>query len=635
MTQQLRGRNVFVSGGAGVIGRELVPLLIEYGANVMVGDLKSRPHEWPSSVLYRQGDLNDITVTELVSFEPEIFIHLAATFERTTESLDFWEQNFHHNVALSHNLMTQMQALDSLRRVVFASSYLVYDPSLYLFDSSQAKAVKLSETSPIRPRNLTGMAKLSHELELEFLSSFESTSFSTVSARIFRGYGQGSRCVVSRWVRALLAGEAIHVYREEGIFDYVFARDSAEGLARIAAADSCPRIINIGTGIGTSVADVVGLLQTRFPGAEVLRQESAIEHEASSADTSLLDTTLSWIPSISLASGIDRIIEYERQTTSYEQGDVGGVLITSASGKIPLLRSLEASIAEGSAEGFVVAGDVNPRALVAFTTGRFWCMPRLDEVPLDTVVAELIDQRIQFVIPTRDGELEYFSTNRQAFLNRGIHVMISPTTAIHACGDKLRFASFCEEHGLPSIPTVENSDALSTGVERFVVKERFGAGSASMGLCLGAEDVAEWVSKLDSPIIQPYVEGVEFSVDAYRCFNTECVRTIVRSRDVVINGESKVTTIVHDEEISELAERFLNALGIRGHAVVQVLRSAEGPQIVECNPRIGGASTLAFAAGLRSVDWFIRESFGDKLDARSFHSPAPLRLVRISKDTFQ
>jgi carbamoyl-phosphate synthase large subunit len=50
-----------ISGGAGVIGREIVPRLAALGATVMVGDLKPRPAQFPAGVIYRMGDLNHIS----------------------------------------------------------------------------------------------------------------------------------------------------------------------------------------------------------------------------------------------------------------------------------------------------------------------------------------------------------------------------------------------------------------------------------------------------------------------------------------------------------------------------------------------------------------------------------------------
>ncbi len=205
------GSRVFVSGGAGVIGRSLVERLYEGGASIWVGDLKPRPPHWPEDIHYRQGDLGLAPASYFEQAAPEFFFHLAATFERSTESADFWEPGAQHNVALSHYLMSCLKDLPCLRRVVFASSYLIYDSALYQSPAPPARAKLLHEDDPISPRNLCGSAKHHHELELAFLDEFLGDRFSSVSARIFRSYGKGSRDVISRWIRSALSGEELEI----------------------------------------------------------------------------------------------------------------------------------------------------------------------------------------------------------------------------------------------------------------------------------------------------------------------------------------------------------------------------------------------------------------------------------------
>ena len=282
-----RDRRVLVTGGAGVIGRELLELLCATGASVLCCDLKPPPPWLDSTVTYIEGDANDLTAAQIGDFSPEYCFHLAATFERTTESEEFWAENFHHNVRLSHHIATLARGVLSMRRLIFASSYLTYDPALYLFDKSQGSPTQLSETAPVRPRNLCGGAKLMHEEELEFLALFPSTPFTSVSARIFRAYGRGSHDIVSRWVRSLVANPSapLLAYRTEGLFDYVYAGDVADGLLRLgSSATTGP--VNLASGSARRVSELLEILAARFPAMSWNEEASEIAFEAHEAELS-------------------------------------------------------------------------------------------------------------------------------------------------------------------------------------------------------------------------------------------------------------------------------------------------------------------------------------------------------------
>ena len=303
----------FVTGGAGVIGRELVASLSAQGARVLCADLKPRPESFDQGVEYEQGDANELTLERVQQFAPTHVFHLAATFERTEETEGFWEENDRHNVRLSHHIATLARATRSVRRYVFASSYLTYDPALYLYDEPRDQATPLAEGSPVRPRNLCGGAKLMHEEELDFLALFDDTPFTSVSARIFRVYGLGSRDVVSRWVRALIEDPArpLTAFRTEGMFDYVFARDVAEGLLHLGAADITGPV-NLASGRARRVSELLEILRDRFPTASWTEEPTEIPFEAHQADLSRLEATIGWRPPTALEDGVDMLIEFER-----------------------------------------------------------------------------------------------------------------------------------------------------------------------------------------------------------------------------------------------------------------------------------------------------------------------------------
>jgi nucleoside-diphosphate-sugar epimerase len=210
---------------------------------------------------------------------------------------------------LSHLLLRALAPSPSLKVFIFASSYLIYDPKLYL---NVLEPHCLTETDPIAPRNLVGLAKYFTERELDFLWKIEG-KFRIVSARIFRVYGRGSRDVISRWVRAGLQKEPIEVWGRRNRFDYIFADDVAQGLMQLAESETAQGVINLGSGVARSIDDVVTILRTELDDLQVQDRRSDDPIEASCADMSLFQQVTGWLPGTSIEEGIKQIIAYERQ----------------------------------------------------------------------------------------------------------------------------------------------------------------------------------------------------------------------------------------------------------------------------------------------------------------------------------
>jgi carbamoyl-phosphate synthase large subunit len=307
-------RRVLVTGGAGVIARELLELLAARGDRVLSVDRLPLPGEPPRGVGHFRGDLADMDLGPVVDFAPDVVIHLAATFERSVESPEFWEQNWSDNVVVTHRLIDAAARMPGLQAFVFASSYLVYRTDLYLTADPPERATPLGEDSPLRPRNLCGAAKLYAEAELAFARTVRRVPYRTVSARIFRVYGRGSRDVVSRWVRAALRDEPIDVYHAQNRFDYVFSRDVADGLLRLADSEVAEGAINLGAGRAREVAEVIDAIQ-RATGRQLTVRHLDVDEpfEASQADDRRLRTLLNWSPGTTLEAGVDRLVAHERE----------------------------------------------------------------------------------------------------------------------------------------------------------------------------------------------------------------------------------------------------------------------------------------------------------------------------------
>jgi carbamoyl-phosphate synthase large subunit len=306
------------------------------------------------------------------------------------------------------------------------------------------------------------------------------------------------------------------------------------------------------------------------------------------------------------------------------------VLVSSASRKVPLLRAVIDAARRVDPAMRVLAGDRDPGALTKFVADGFLTLPPTHAAHAEELRALCRAHGIGIVIPTRDGELAFWATHAAAFAHDGIKIIVSDPEAVAISVDKLRFARHGQSAGLPVIPTWEQPQ----GAGRFVVKERQGAGSRSIGLDLDAEAARVHARALAEPVFQPHVRGTEVSVDAWLDQGHRVKGLVLRTRDLVVDGESVVTTTFRDQALEAVCRRALESLPLRGPVVLQLMLDAvRRPHLIELNARFGGASTAGIAAGLDVWYWSLREALGADLDRHPFRrAPEEVRQVRVATD---
>lgn len=309
----------------------------------------------------------------------------------------------------------------------------------------------------------------------------------------------------------------------------------------------------------------------------------------------------------------------------------GGILVSSAGNKIPLIESVQAAAAARVPPRLVVAGDTSGAALSQYVADQFWLMPRLEAATFEALLAGCQERRISCVIPTRDAELPFWAAQRDRFAHHGVQVVVSSPPMVALALDKLEFSAVMAGGTFRVIP----SATVAEGDGPFVVKERFGAGSRSIGLRLSKEAAIAHAMRLSDPIFQPFVDGREISIDAWCNRDGEVSGVVLRVRDVVVDGESKVTTTFRDAVIEARVASWLAGRGLRGPVMLQAILDAQGElHVIELNARFGGASTAAIAVGLDVWAWSLAEWDGEGLPVfrRSAHE---VRQVRVPSDRHQ
>lgn len=308
------------------------------------------------------------------------------------------------------------------------------------------------------------------------------------------------------------------------------------------------------------------------------------------------------------------------------------VLVSSAARKAPLINAAINAARRIGPDVQVIAGDTDPMAPTGAIAHRFWQMPPTTDTNLDAIIDGCLQRGIAAILPTRDGELAFWARHRQVFRDQGIHPIVSDGAGIDRCIDKLAFGEFGQQAGLPILPCSLTPNGIDAA--RLVVKERFGAGSASIGIDLGYAEAIEHAKSLRSPLFQEYTRGPEISIDAWVNDEGAPIGVVLRRRDRVISGEAAITTTFRDEGLEEQARAVFGAFGLFGPVMLQAIVSEQkGLRVIEINPRFGGASTASLHVGLDALFWSFTRALGlAEGDPDFVRSPQDIQLVRLPED---
>ena len=284
------------------------------------------------------------------------------------------------------------------------------------------------------------------------------------------------------------------------------------------------------------------------------------------------------------------------------------LLFSSLSAKVALYEGVLKSAKKYHEQATLIGADCDPDCPGASIVEVFSPIRPLADMDEGSLLEYCKELELTHVIPTRDGELEFWANNQTGLAKHGVNVMVSSKEAIRLCQDKLLFYEAMEKSSIPPVPTAEEITALSG--KRFVTKERTGSASQAIGMNLTAQEAVPHAEKLDNPIFQPMIEGQEFSAESWIDFAGNCHGMVLRWRTKVIDGEAHESEIFENLEWEErMRETFEGINGLSGHILGQVLVDGEqNLHLIEINPRLGGASPLALAAGLSSIEWFLLQS---------------------------
>lgn len=229
-------------------------------------------------------------------------------------------------------------------------------------------------------------------------------------------------------------------------------------------------------------------------------------------------------------------------------------------------------------------------------------VPRVSEADFkETVLLVCKKYNVKMLIPTHSVELRFYSSNRKAFEEIGVRLMVSPLDVIETCDDKVRLAKFLRDLGVkcPKHYLLTNESTISEDRLPLFIKSRFGSGSTYARKIDTLDELRFFSQRTPDPLIQEYISGDEYTINVISDYEGRVIAALPIKRLKVRGGLSVLGETTLDSGLMEEAKRVTEALHLIGPSNVQIIIRNGECFLIEVNPRFAsGTLPLAVAAGL-------------------------------------
>ncbi len=302
---------VLVTGGAGFIGSNVVDRLIALGHEVAVlDDLSSGFREFVHpAAQFHHGDITDPAAVEgcFAAFRPELVDHHAAQIDvRRSVSDPVFDA--------SVNILGGLRLLEAcsrhgVRKFVYAST----GGALY----GEGRSLPATEDHAVNPEAPYGASKhaLEHYLYLwKLLHGLDTTVLRYPNVFGPRQNPHGEAGVNAIFIGLMLHGQRPRIFGTgEQLRDYLYVDDVVDANV-IALERGSGEIVNLGTGVGTSVNTIVRELNTILGTAiePIYEAPRPGEVQRIYLDAARAKQRLGWTPRTPFREGLRRTVEWSR-----------------------------------------------------------------------------------------------------------------------------------------------------------------------------------------------------------------------------------------------------------------------------------------------------------------------------------
>ncbi|MEI6321645.1 MAG: NAD-dependent epimerase/dehydratase family protein [bacterium] len=296
-----------IIGGGGFIGRRVTKLLTTQRSQIIVLGRAAVPIcELPPESIYLSGDYGDRKTLQSV-LEPgcEVIDLAYSTVPKTSFENPVFD--LVSNLPCSVGLLEECLRVGVGRLVLVSSGGTVY---------GSVDSLPITEDHPTRPISPYGITKLA--IDRYAMMFHRNNSLPVTVVRPGNAYGEDQRSgtgqgFIAAAIDAILSRNEIEIFGVHGtIRDYIHVNDVASGIVAALEKGEDGAIYNIGTGIGSSNADVIKMLEVLavdegIDVKQITRPARRFDVEANILDSTRLWQRSGWKAKVDIEQGIKKM----------------------------------------------------------------------------------------------------------------------------------------------------------------------------------------------------------------------------------------------------------------------------------------------------------------------------------------
>lgn len=291
------------------------------------------------------------------------------------------------------------------------------------------------------------------------------------------------------------------------------------------------------------------------------------------------------------------------------------ILFTSVGRRVELVQMFKKASYRLNVNVVIYGADIDMTAPALFFCDKILQTPRIQsEEYIPFLLDFCVKNKIECLIPTIDTDLLILAENKNKFWEKGIRVVISDYEKIRICRDKRLTADYFKKVGLNTPIPVDKVEDYK-GEYPVFIKPKDGSSSVNAYKVCDYQKLVQIAKDLPDYIIQPFIDGTEYTVDVFCDFDGNPIYITPRERLAVRAGEVLKTRISNDNNIIREIKQLIQDYRPCGPITIQLIKN-ETLNInwyIEINPRFGGGAPLSVAAGADSAEMLLRLLKNEKI----------------------